>query len=201
MKSFLSIFSYLFHPIFVPLFGTYFFIVFDAHWLNTTQCELLFLQVAILTFFLPLAFFFGLRLIGKADGIMLSNLSQRKLPLLLHAFLLSVLIYRSITFDHFPLLYLYFLAGIISALLALGLLFVKIKASLHMLGISALTVFIIGLSIKNEINANVLIAFFILINGAVASSRLAMQAHTKKELFYGFLCGSLPIGLLLFLFL
>ena len=42
-----------------------------------------------------------------------------------------------------------------------------------------------------------LVAFFIILNGLVASSRLVMKAHTNKELLIGFLCGTLPqIGLL-----
>lgn len=61
-----------------------------------------------------------------------------------------------------------------------------------MIGISALTTFMIGLSIKNEVNTNNIIAIFVLINGAVASSRLEMKAHNNKELLIGFLCGTLP---------
>lgn len=79
-----------------------------------------------------------------------------------------------------------------SAVLAFLLLYAKTKASIHMIGISALTVFIIGLSIKNEVNTVSLVAFFVIINGLVASSRLVMKAHTNKELLIGFLCGALP---------
>ncbi len=66
-----------------------------------------------------------------------------------------------------------------------------------MIGISALTVFIFGLSLKNEINTINLIALFVILNGLVASSRLVMKAHSNKELLIGLLCGILPqIGLL-----
>jgi acid phosphatase family membrane protein YuiD len=42
-----------------------------------------------------------------------------------------------------------------------------------------------------------LIAFLVLMNGFVASSRLEMKAHTPKELVIGFLLGIIPQLLLL----
>jgi hypothetical protein len=66
-----------------------------------------------------------------------------------------------------------------------------------MLAISALTVFVIGLSIHNQTQNINMIAFFVLMNGVVASSRLEMKAHTNKELVIGFLLGVIPQLLLL----
>ena len=132
---------------------------------------------------------------------MLSDVSHRKIPLLLHIMLLSILITKSITLENFPSLYFFFLGGIISAVLAFLLLYAKIKASIHMIGMSALTVFIIGLSLKNEINTVNLVTFFVIMNGLVATSRLIMKAHSNKELAIGFLCGLLPQAALLYFWL
>lgn len=197
MKKILPFFSYAFHPIFVPLLGTIFYVLLEGRYFTLAQYLILFLQIVIITFLLPIAFFYLLRTFGKIDNIMLSDISHRKIPLLLHVVLLSILIQKSITVDRFPSLYFFFLGGIISAIFAFLLLYAKIKASIHMIGISALTVFIIGLSLKNEINTINLVAVFIILNGLVASSRLVMKAHSNKELMIGFLCGIVPqIGLL-----
>jgi hypothetical protein len=84
-------------------------------------------------------------------------------------------------------------------LFALIFLFCKIKASIHMIGISTLTAFVIGLSIHNQIDIISTITFLILMNGVVASSRLAMKAHSNKELIIGFFSGLLPqMALLVF---
>lgn len=169
----------------------------EARYFTLAQYLILFLQIIIITFLLPIAFFYLLRTFGKIDSIMLSDISHRKIPLLLHIALLSILIQKSITIDYFPALYFFFLGGIASAVFAFLLLYAKIKASIHMIGISALIVFIIGLSLKNEINTIYLVALFVILNGLVASSRLVMKAHTNKELLIGFLCGIVPqIGLL-----
>ena len=61
-----------------------------------------------------------------------------------------------------------------------------------MIAVSALTVFVIGLSIHNQTRNIDMIAFLVLMNGFVASSRLEMKAHTPKELVIGFISGVLP---------
>ena len=123
---------------------------------------------------------------------MLSDIYQRKIPLLLQIMLFTVLITKSITLERFPNLHFFFLGGLISTFVAFLLLYLKIKTSIHMIGISALTLFIIGLGLKNEVNTINIIAFLVLTNGLVASSRLVMNAHNTKELLIGFLCGALP---------
>lgn len=201
MKRILPFFSYFFHPIFIPLLGTLFYVLLDARHLNPAQYLILFIQIIIITILLPIAFFYLLRTFGKIESIMLSDISQRKIPLLLQIMLFAVLIQNGINLDNFNSLYFFFLGGIFSTVFAFLLLFLKTKASIHMIGISSLTVFIIGLSIYNEINTINTVAFFIVMNGFVASSRLMMKAHTNKELIIGFFCGAIPQAALLYFWL
>lgn len=201
MKKILPFFSYFFHPLFIPLLGTIFYVLLDNQHFTLPQCLILFLQIIIITVLLPVVFFFLLRTVGKVDSVMLSDISQRKIPLLLQLMLFVVLIEKGITYERFTSLYFFFVGGIISTLLAFLLLFLKFKASIHMIGISSLTVFIIGLSIVNEINTINTVAFFVIMNGFVASSRLVMQAHSNKELLIGFLCGAVPQAVLLYFWL
>lgn len=150
---------------------------------------------------MPIAFFYLLRTFGKIENVMLSDISQRKIPLLLQIMLFAVLIEKSITIDRFPSLYFFFVGGLLSTIFAFLLLYVKFKASIHMIGISSLTVFIIGLSIHNQINTINTVTFFVLMNGIVASSRLVMKAHSDKELLVGFLSGVIPQITLLYFWL
>lgn len=132
---------------------------------------------------------------------MIPELSERKLPLVIQCFLFILLVRKSITIERYPELHFFFLAALTSALIALVLLFANKKVSLHMTGISALTVFVFGLSLHHHTPNTVLIVFLVLMNGFVASSRLIMKAHTPKELIMGVLVGSIPQILLLFLWL
>lgn len=123
---------------------------------------------------------------------MVSELSQRKLPLIMQIILIFILIKKGITNERIPELFFYFLGGLFSTIIALIFLFFKIKASIHMLGISSLLFFVVGLSVHNQSNMIYSISFFILITGFIASSRLVMKAHTNTELVLGFMAGIIP---------
>jgi hypothetical protein len=115
--------------------------------------------------------------------------------------LLSSLIFKSITIDALPELFYFYLGSIISTFLALILALFKKKASLHMLGISSLTVFCMACSLHFQFKFPILMAALLLINGLVASSRLHMKAHTVFELVLGYTIGALPQLILLLFWL
>lgn len=123
---------------------------------------------------------------------MLSDLNQRKIPLLMQMILTVVLITESVTKERFPELFFFFLSGLISTLFAFIFLFAKLKASIHMIGIGALTFFIIGISIHNQANSIYIISACFFVTGLIASSRLQMKAHTIKELVFGYTIGVIP---------
>lgn len=192
LKKILPFFSYFLHPIFIPLLGTAFYILFSQNYYAKEQYLLLSFQVIIITFFLPLSFFHLLKTFGKVDTIMLSDASQRKIPLLMQIVLTIILITKSVTIDRFPELFFFFLGGIGSTVIAFALLYAKIKASIHMIAMSALSFFVIGMSIHSELNFIYTIATLFLITGVVATSRLAMKAHSMEELLIGYIAGMLP---------
>ncbi len=197
MKKLLPFFSYIFHPIFIPVYAALFYFFCNESYFTNPEKYFAFFQIVIITIILPILFFFVLRTTGQVNSIMISEISQRKIPLVIQCFLTILLVRKSITLDHFPEFHFFFLGGLLSTLLALILLFFRTKASLHMVAISALTIFIIGLSIHNQTRNINLIAFLVFMNGVVASSRLEMKAHTPKELVIGFLLGIIPQLLLL----
>ena len=201
MKKILPLFSYIFHPIFIPAMAALFYLFFTDSEFTSQEKLFVFFQVVVVTVLLPLLVFLLLKTAGNIDSIMLAKASQRKIPLLIHCFLLIILVKKSITIDRYPELHFFLLAALLSTLLALILLFANIKASLHMISISSLTVFIIGLSLHFQNPNTVLITVLLLLNGFVASSRLEMKAHTNTELILGFVLGVVPQLLLLVLWL
>lgn len=201
MKKLLPIFSYIFHPIFIPVYATLLYFYGNDSYYTKPQIYLAFFQIVLLTIILPILIFFVLRITGKVNSIMIADISQRKIPLTLQCFLTILLVTKSITLDHFPELHYFFLAGLSSTVIALISLFFKTKASLHMIAISALTVFVVGLSIHNQTRNINCIAVLVLMNGVVASSRSEMKAHTPKELWVGLLYGIIPQLILLYLWL
>ncbi|TDE05907.1 hypothetical protein [Flavobacterium sandaracinum] len=201
MKKILPSFSYIFHPIFIPTMATLFYLFYNDADFVTPEKIFVFFQVVIVTVFIPILAFLLLRATGNIDSVMISKISQRKIPLVIHCFLIILLVRKSITIERYIELHFFLLGGLLSTLLALILLFANIKASLHMIAISSLTLFIIGLSLHLRIQSIFTITILILLNGFIASSRLEMKAHTYKELIIGFCLGAIPQLLLLTLWL
>lgn len=199
MKKFLSLFSYIFHPMFISVYAVliYFFLTDRYH--TYQELFLILVQVLILTILIPISIFYFLMSLGRANSFMLSEISQRKIPLFINALLLYLLITQSIRIEIIPELYYFFFGALASTILTFLLIFTNLKASIHMVGISALTVFIIGFSLHTQTNLIFLVALFLLLTGLVGTSRLSMKAHDGKELIAGFIAGVLPqISLLYF---
>ena len=192
MKKILPFFSYLFHPLFIPALAVIFFFYLDLNFLVAAEKYLILIQVVIITILIPISFFFLLRSMKKIDTMMAHDLKQRKAPLLMHAILICILIRQSITFEMIPELYYFFLAIMISTLWALIFVLFKVKISLHMMGMAGFLFFVIGLGLHNATNISNVLAFWLVMTGFTASSRLAMHAHNVKELGLGFLAGMAP---------
>jgi hypothetical protein len=137
--------------------------------------------------------------LGLVDSVMLEKSTQRKIPLLIHGLLLLVLIKKSILSEKYPELNLFFVASLVSTIFAMILVFFKQKASLHMVGIVGLTVFVMALSYIFQIRMILPVVILLLTCGFVASSRLYMKAHTNRELLQGSLVGALPQILLVWM--
>lgn len=195
MKKFLAFFSYIFHPIFVPVYTTLFYFFVTDNFFYKHEIYLTFIQVLILTILLPLSLFYLLRSLGYLKSKMLDP-KERKMPLTIYSLLLLILIKYSLSIVVIPELYYYFLGMLISTALALMLLIAGHKASLHMIAISTLILFVISISAYYHIRFLNLIAFFVLCSGLVASSRLQARAHTMGEVVLGVLIGIIPqVGL------
>lgn len=192
MKKILPLFSYVFHPLFVPILGALLYFFLNENFFVIEQVYLILIQVSIIMVFIPICFFYLLRTLGKVDSIMLSDVSERRMPLAIQATLIAILIGKSITLEAIPELFYFFLGGLASTFLALLLSFFRFKASLHMIGTASLFAFAVGLSMHNQVNAIYLLAVLAFVNGLVAASRLEMQAHSTKELVFGGLCGFVP---------
>ncbi|MDG2432525.1 hypothetical protein [Flavobacterium sp.] len=201
MKKLLILVSYFFHPVFIPVFATLFYLFTKKTTFVFQEQLFILLQVFIVTLVVPILFFFLLKVTGKISSVMVPEISERKLPLVIQSFLIIILVKQSITLERYSELHFFMLGALMSTLIALILLFFKSKASLHMMGITGLTLFYFGLSIAYQIQNIVLFAILIFITGLVASSRLEMKAHTIKEILVGMLLGGGPQLLLMPLWL
>lgn len=191
MRVFLAIISYVFHPIFIPVGGTVaYFLITPKHTPLEVQAGNV-LPIFILTVIIPIVTYLILKNVGVVSSIFMPSVRERKYPIAIQMVLLLMILYKVLPNNYIIELYFYFVGLIGASFTCLLLLFFNIKASLHLVGMGGLLMYLISLSIHFEINIIIGISLFICFTGLVASSRLFLKTHTKPELVIGLFIGLL----------
>ena len=159
------------------------------------------LALVILTIVVPLLFYFLLRNLKMASSVFLSDVDERRIPLLCNIVLTLTILKIIINGYEFPELYYFFIGILLSSAVSFVMVLLRFKLSLHMVGICGVLMFIIGLSLHYSSNLLLFIALLIFAAGASASSRLQARAHTNIELIVGVLVGLIPQLAILYIWL
>lgn len=192
VKYLLKPFSYIFHPIFISIYGAILYFLFTANTNYLSEIYLSCIQIFILTVLLPISFYSLLKVFKKIQSFTEATLEERRLPIFIQLVLVYLLLKFTLLETHFPELFKFFQAGFISAFLVFISVMLRFKASLHMIGCTSLAVFVLMFTSYLAIPALNTIAYLLLCMGFVASSRLYMKAHTPIELIVGIVIGGLP---------
>ncbi|MBC3756788.1 hypothetical protein H7U19_00115 [Hyunsoonleella sp. SJ7] len=184
--------SAIFHPLIMPIAGIIFYFAKSPRFIPEEIIKAHLVSLTILTIFLPILLYFLLKTIGKVKSIHLATTQERIIPLILNAIVIVLVIKRIIKPSQTVELYYFFVGILISNISCLALAFFKVKASLHMVAVSGLFMFFIALGIHFSININGTLALMSIITGALATSRLHMNAHTYGELTMGVFIGVFP---------
>ncbi|HET8753614.1 MAG TPA: hypothetical protein VFM59_04565 [Salinimicrobium sp.] len=192
MKIVLRLASYIFHPLWMPFFASVLYFAITPRYFPPEVIKTKLVGIAIMLLFIPIVFYFLLRTLGIVKSYFLAEVKERKWPLLFYLFLLSVILKFVLDIYDYPELFYYFLGILVSTFVALFLVFFRIKISLHMLGLGALLMFIISLSLHFAMNLTFTLGFFLAITGLTATSRLDYKAHSYSELIFGFFAGFFP---------
>jgi hypothetical protein len=191
MRVVLTIVAYLFHPIFIPVGGTIaYFLITPKHTPIEVQGGNI-LPIFILTVIIPMVTYRILKNIGIVRTISMTTITERKYFIAIQTMLLLMILYKVIPNNYIVELYFYFVGLAGASLTCLMLLFFNVKASLHLVGIGGLLMYLVALSVHFETNIIIAISLFICIIGLVASSRLYLKTHTKPELVIGLCIGLL----------
>ncbi|GER58374.1 hypothetical protein [Patiriisocius marinus] len=192
MNTFLKSVAYIIHPLFMPITGVLCYFFTSPRFIEPQFMIAKLMAVIIITIFIPIISFFLLKNLKVINSIHLENVAERKYPLMIQV-LLILLILKMVfrTYDDIELYY-FFVGILFTSLTALFLALFKVKASLHQMAISGVSMFLMGLSIHFNINLLIGISIFAILNGLVATSRLHTNSHTNPELVIGFFIGLIP---------
>lgn len=193
MKRLLSLFSYIFHPIFLPFLSVILYFSITHFYFSKLEISIILGQVLILTCLIPISIYFLLKSLGVIQSsVMVSKPRERIIPYVINIFLLITLKYYVLYNNSAYAINFYVWGLIYSYILLLVFIFFRLKCSAHMTLLSSGFVFFIYQLIEHQ-NANLIaIIGFVFIIGFTATSRLFFKAHTSTEIILGFLIGALP---------
>lgn len=203
MKSLTSIISWLFLPLFVPIYGllvilylpvpSISFLTSDSLYLIDPTAKFLFLSLfLVFIVFAPGVSFLVMKRNKIDNPIKMETADGRLTPIALMTFYLIVLFF----FLFFqkegalipPIIKAMVLGGVIAGILAYFIT-TKLKISLHSLGMGALFGFIYMFSKGLEHPPVILLSTILILSGIVMSSRLLSKEHTIKEVGWGYILG------------
>lgn len=176
----------------MPILGVIFYFAKSPRFIPEQIIQAKLISLFILTIVLPILLYFLLKTLGKVKSIYLDTTKERIFPLVLNCVVILIVLQRILTATQIIELYYFFVGILISTLTCLILAFMKFKVSIHMISVSGLFMFFIALSIHFSININGTLALMSIIIGAVATSRLHLNAHTYIELIIGVFVGVIP---------
>ncbi|MBO9681111.1 MAG: hypothetical protein J7502_00330 [Flavisolibacter sp.] len=187
-----KIISYLFHPLFLPVYVGLFF-VYEARLFNDRtdwQNKIILLQFFVYYTFFPLV----TTLLAKAVGfIQTVYLRTQKDRILLYIvceifYFWAWYVFRNVDF---PKEVVMFALGIFLAC-SLGLILNSyMKISMHTIALGVICAFFLLAGMSSAANYGFYIAVAFLIAGITATARLIDSDHTQKEIYSGFFAGVL----------
>lgn len=192
MKPLLRLASYIFHPLWMPFAGSLFYFIMIPRFFPVEIIKAKLMAIAIITVFIPVVFYFLLKNLGRAENVFLEKVEERRWPLFFFALLNVMVLHQILNFYNYPGLFYYFSGILISTITAYLFTWLRLKVSLHMMGISGLLMFVLGFCIYFHLYFIYTIAFLIIVTGLTASSRLYYKAHSTTELILGILIGLIP---------
>lgn len=181
--------SYVLHPLLFSFMGSFLYLYLTPKHIVKQQEYIILLIVFISTYIVPILLLALLKRINLINDYHLRSIDERKFPILFFI-MLSFLIGRAMTSIQIADLLAFSFFGVAFALSFTYLLFnIKVKTSLHTLGIGGVIGFVMVMSYEYQLNFNSIIAGLFIIAGLIGVSRLALNVHRPKEIYIGFLLG------------
>ena len=181
--------SYVFHPLLFSFLGSFLYLYLSPKHILKEQEYIILLIVFVSTYIIPILLLALLKRVNMISDYHLRNIEERKFPVLFFI-MLSFLLGRAMVSTQIADLLAFSFFGVAFALSFTYLLFnIKIKTSLHTLGIGGIIGFVMVMSYEYRLNFNSLLAGLFILAGLIGVSRLALNAHRPKEIYIGFVLG------------
>jgi len=186
-----KIISYVFHPLFIPVYLTYFIIEIRSYqlagindWLNLR----LLLQVVVNCTFLPLVSILLLRALKFIDSIFLKTQKDRIIPYIICMtfYFWNWYVFKN---NHLVKDLVSMSMAIFNASVFGFLVNISMKVSMHAISAGVMSTFVALLAFTDSNSFSLYLAIAVLLSGIICTSRLIVSDHRPNEIYYGFLIG------------
>lgn len=191
LRAIAGIISYIFHPLFIPVYLTYFIITVRSYqfagiddWGRLVRL----LQVTVNCTFLPLVSVLLLRALKFIDSIYLKTQRDRIIP-----YIISMIFYF---WNWYVFKNNHEVKDMVSMSMAIFnscvfgfLMNIRMKVSMHAIAMGVMTTFIALLAFTDSVSYSFYLSMAILIAGIVCTARMIVSDHRPKEIYVGFFIG------------
>ncbi|MEI2747589.1 MAG: hypothetical protein V9E88_02365 [Ferruginibacter sp.] len=191
-RIFGNFFSYLFHPVFVPLYIIFFLLyihpsAFSGFSDQEKKQTVLIILLNLVIF--PLITVLLLKAVGFIDSLYLRTQKDRIIPYIASGifFFWGYTVFKEQ--PQYPPVLTAFILGIFLASSAALLANIYFKVSMHAIGMGGWLGFFLLLFYRNSMLMTWPLCLALLVTGLVCSSRLLLRSHEQKDIYGGLLIG------------
>ena len=190
-----KIISYVFHPIFIPVYLCFFVVKTQSYLFATFSSwekTVFVLRFGVMYAMFPVVSVLLMRAVGFVSSIQLKTQRDRIIPyvvcMIYYWWMWYVLHNQTFPREFTILSFAIFLASI-GGLMAN----ISMKVSMHAMAAGILVAFVIMLGFSQDISFGIYISLAILLAGIICTSRFIASDHTPREIYGGLLIGVLSL--------
>ena len=194
IKLLAKVISYVFHPLFIPVYISWFLVSQQPHlFASFTPAEkvITIIRFAVFYTFFPLVTVLLARGLGFLDSIFLRTQKERIIPYIacgVYYFFMWYVLRNQPQFTR-EVVILSMAIWIASSLGLIANIYMKI--SMHAMSVGLMATFILLLAIGRGSGFGLYVSVALLITGVVCTARFMVSDHTQKEVYVGLLVGVL----------
>lgn len=195
MKNLAKAISILFHPLWMPLAGTY--ILLSKTILAILPYEskkLIYIIVMVSTIGLPLAMLPFLYIRKKFKTLEMTERQERFVPLLIMV-IFYFFAYYSLRNLNAPVLLVGYILSVFTTVFILSVINIWWKISLHLAGIGGVTALLVMITVFNQGIPEYMFYQSVIFAGLIASARMYLNKHNAWEAFAGYFIGFLTVSI------
>ena len=203
LKIAAKIISWVFHPIFIPVYVLIFLLQIQPHLfvgLSALKKTFTVIQFGVMYAFFPVVTALLLKALGFIESIYMKTQKDRIIPYVICMIYYFWVWYVIKNQSAYPQELIEFsLAIFISSILGL-MSNAYMKVSMHAMAMGVMAAFVLLLAMQDNLDSGVYISAAILLPGLVCTARLIVSDHSNKEIYIGLFLGiaSLLIANLIF---